>query len=633
VLERVRHGYCEATPGGGVHLLYRCAEVAGNTRLARTPEGLPLIETRGEGGFTVLAPSGGPVHRSGKPWVLLRGSLAEVVTLDPDERAALLDLCRAFDQAPSEHEGGHEHEGQGEPPERHERPLERPLSAAEGSGAVIDPTRWVDATEAAYNEATSWAGVLDGWTLHHEAGGIAYWTRPGKATRDGYSATTNATGADRLIVFSSSVPGFVPWSGNGPATSYNRFGATAVLRYGGDRLAAARALRSMGYGPPEPPKGAALLAELHDPTPSAPRPSEGHEGGTGGNELAPPSEPHAPEDWQPRDLASAHEGQPVPTILAPPGGAALVYAGRVNSLFGESGSGKTWATYAALGEVVAHGGRVIVIDLEDNAAGFVGRMGTMGLDRETMTKLVTYLAPESAWDGEMARWFLALAAELRPELVIIDSTGEALALQALRGNEDDAVSLWFRVFPRLIADRTGAAVLLVDHVPKSPDAPTGFAIGSQRKRAAVNGAAYRLDAIRAPSRDNEGLLKLVVAKDRHGTRATGTTAALVRMTPNATGGLTLGVENPSPDGIFRPTTLMERVSGYLMLNPGASKRAVCRDVPGKETALRAAVDALVTEGFLTVELGPRAAQLYTSVKPFTGNGSEELAALVAEDGG
>src|SRR5439155_10347438 len=37
LVERIRAGYEEATPGDGFHWPYRCAEIAGNTTLARRP--------------------------------------------------------------------------------------------------------------------------------------------------------------------------------------------------------------------------------------------------------------------------------------------------------------------------------------------------------------------------------------------------------------------------------------------------------------------------------------------------------------------------------------------------------------------------------------------------------------------
>ena len=63
----------------------------------------------------------------------------------------------------------------------------------------------------------------------------------------GWSATTNKTGHDTLIVFTSSTE-FEAWDGNGPAPSYSKFAAYALLDHRGDYADAARGLADEGYG-------------------------------------------------------------------------------------------------------------------------------------------------------------------------------------------------------------------------------------------------------------------------------------------------------------------------------------------------------------------------------------------------
>ncbi len=83
----------------------------------------------------------------------------------------------------------------------------------------------------------SWAEILEpaGWCFVGSKGQTGYWRRPGKS--EGISATTNALGTDRLHVFTSSAPPFVP------DESYSKFGAWALLNVAGDFAAAARQLR------------------------------------------------------------------------------------------------------------------------------------------------------------------------------------------------------------------------------------------------------------------------------------------------------------------------------------------------------------------------------------------------------
>src|SRR5690606_38122820 len=83
--------------------------VPGNTKLARrpsTPEELAatpgarvqvLAETRGEGGYVVVAPTPGTHHPSGQPWVRLVGGPTTAPILTRDERDAFHALLRTLD--------------------------------------------------------------------------------------------------------------------------------------------------------------------------------------------------------------------------------------------------------------------------------------------------------------------------------------------------------------------------------------------------------------------------------------------------------------------------------------------------------------------------------------------------------
>lgn len=223
---RLIEGYLEATPHG-IHLLYRCPRlIEGNQKLAKVPVEEPqrwqtLIETRGEGGLIVVAPSGGGVHPSGKPYMLLQGGIATIATITPAERQALLVVARSFDASPPPL-----------PPE-----LTRTRGAVSGPpgtdhGSVRPGDR--------YNQKPPWEEVLmpHGWRLLYTHDGEGYWQRPGKDS-PGISATTNYRGSGRLYVFSTST---VFEAGR----SYSKFAAYTILEHGGDFSTAARALAARG---------------------------------------------------------------------------------------------------------------------------------------------------------------------------------------------------------------------------------------------------------------------------------------------------------------------------------------------------------------------------------------------------
>lgn len=162
-LQRIEAGYFEETPGGA-HLAFRCPGI-GSRKLAqreKRPEERrdehdrikTLIETKGEGGFAIIAPSNGSVHPTGKPYVLRRGGVHQIAQLTPDEAEALFQLCRTFDAMPA----------------REERGERRQADAREGRPGDDFTAR------------TTWPEVLEprGWVQLFTRSGITYWKRPGK---------------------------------------------------------------------------------------------------------------------------------------------------------------------------------------------------------------------------------------------------------------------------------------------------------------------------------------------------------------------------------------------------------------------------------------------------------------------
>lgn len=193
----------------------------------------------------------------------------------------------------------------------------------------------------------------------------------------------------------------------------------------------------------------------------------------------------------------------------------LLYPGRINAVIGHSGSGKSFVGQLAVQQAITHSD-VVWIDYEDNAAGLFSRLTTLGCTEQTIKSRVKFISPDVAFsDPAKERWKLELAT-LQPSLVVIDSVGEALAASGYKPNNDDDVAIWYRNVPRWWATNSGAAVLLIDHVVKDENAPKNFAIGSQRKRAAIDGAMYRMDVIEPFAKGTAGRAKLTTLKDRWG---------------------------------------------------------------------------------------------------------------------
>jgi len=356
--------------------------------------------------------------------------------------------------------------------------------------------------------------------------------------------------------------------------------------------------------------------------------SEPGQDGTHGSPEAEASE----SSWRPVDIADTVDGLVAGTLtrLKPTLGrlqganddeGALFYAGRVNGLAGESGAGKSWSALASSAQEINAGCAVVYVDLEDDAAGIVGRLLDMGVDGEAIKALFHYINPGERLDLVAWSQLSDLLSEYMPTLVVVDSTGEGLALEGANPNADEEVARWFRLLPRRAARHEAKpAVLVLDHVTKTEDNGL-WPIGSQRKRAAIDGAQYMQRTVKSFSKDAPGTAKIVCAKDRHGTWRIGQHVADLAVTPDGT---RVDVElkataDSGQSGTFRPTVLMERVSRYLETHPGAAdrtKRQIRNSVSGKEAAIVQAAEVLVAEGYVSTSEGPRGATIYTIDRPY-----------------
>ena len=209
--------------------------------LAFNENGAVLFETKGEGGYVIVAPSNGAVHKTGQAWVLHAGGFDTIVTITPDERAALHTVARSFDRRPgAESEPSHASESPTDPTwDTFTRP------ASEG---------WLAEVVNDYNARTKWSVVLEGHFEHErDRLGVGYWHAVGAENDIG--ATTNAKGTDRLTVFSGTAEGrgWKAWDGS-KAHTYDRFSTHVHIVTGRDdidsHVETARRLHDNGYGPP-----------------------------------------------------------------------------------------------------------------------------------------------------------------------------------------------------------------------------------------------------------------------------------------------------------------------------------------------------------------------------------------------
>lgn len=338
--------------------------------------------------------------------------------------------------------------------------------------------------------------------------------------------------------------------------------------------------------------------------------------------------------WTPLDLTPvmADDYEHLrPEWLTRPDGRALFYPQRVNMLMGESGGGKSWVALVAVAEAVNAGRYAVYVDLEDHPRSITDRLRALGVGRDAITELFVYLRPEVAAKCEQVDQVSQLLDIYDPAILVIDSVGEAMAMHKLKQNDDDAVVDWFNFMPREWAKRT--CVVLIDHVPKSNDAPTLHAIGSQRKKAALDGAMYRVDQVKPLGIGLTGRLALTTAKDRQGTHPLGRKALELEFASSAEGTSVEVVaimpeERDEEGNVKRPTVLMGRVSELLEGNPGLSATQIETTVSGKASGIRKALGVLVTEGYIDAEALPGRGRgfRYRSLRPFRSDEIELTAA-------
>lgn len=204
----------------GFYIIYRVSgeSVSGNKKMASRPA-IPaeaeggdkvkvLIETRGEGGYFVAAPTAG--------YEFSHGNINTISLINDEERDLLFKIARSFDQMPVKDEP--------------ENRIENKHIKASDLSPFDDYN--IRGDVPALLEKNAWQCVI-------RRGDRLFYKRPGK-TESVTSANFHA-GLRIFYVFSTST---VFESGRG----YNPTGVYTILEHQGDFSAAGRELRSSGYG-------------------------------------------------------------------------------------------------------------------------------------------------------------------------------------------------------------------------------------------------------------------------------------------------------------------------------------------------------------------------------------------------
>ena len=587
VWDRINNGYVEMTPSGGIHWLYRIdGEVPGNTKLARKPGENDridvLAETRGEGGFVIVAPTNGTCHPSGGAWTMLVGSAKSIPTLTVAEREGLHQLFATFDCVPK---------------------VEFVTEELAPKGVNLTPGD-------DYNAKVTWEQVLEplGWKkVYTNKAGVTSWRRPGKS--EGISATTNHAGNDKFFCFSSSTQ-------FEPERSYSKFAIFTLVEHQADFTASARALRSQGYG--EERKELTSL-EVHSPSLVQLHDEEGN---------------IKESSWIPKEIGESElEEEEPPSMLRREDGNCLLYAGKINAIFGESESGKTWIALEAIRQELEKNNIVFYLDFEDSARSILNRLKTLRVKSDKF-KMFRYANPDEPLGEGIGEIMRTQIMAYLPTLIVVDGVNAAMNLLGLDLEKNkDATHFSQKVLKPLRIG--GAGILTIDHVTKSKDNRGNYAIGAQAKRADIDGAAFAVSVALPFGRGIDGALDITCTKDRPGfVRAIcpdAKTVGVANLKSLPDGGIAVSISGGTVKLSTRESK-MEAVSdllakvGYEMGRNQIAEHLRTEGIPISNDELKFVLETLVSTGFVTYRkdgqkflFGHQEQYFANDVKPWTPN--------------
>jgi hypothetical protein len=325
-----------------------------------------------------------------------------------------------------------------------------------------------------------------------------------------------------------------------------------------------------------------------------------------------------PSSWTPVDLTSALKGDDVepPSFLKRSDGLCLLYACRVHAFQGESESLKSWAALLACRQVIEKGGNVLYIDFEDDARGVVGRLRALALSPDEILGHFVYIRPDEPLQTRNdvatagSEDLMHVLADRSFALAVVDGVTEAMTTEGLDLISNADVATWMRRLPRHLA-RTGAAVVVIDHLPKDRTNQGRYSIGAQHKLSGLDGAAYKFTLLKYFARafgsdPIEGRAFITVEKDRPGFvrgHCDEDKVGTLTLTAWPDGGVSGSIEIPTEGGA-RDQKVIERILAYLTTYDGASKNAIETSVTGKDSAIREALVWMTepTQNLVRVEL-------------------------------
>ena len=352
----------------------------------------------------------------------------------------------------------------------------------------------------------------------------------------------------------------------------------------------------------------AFIREYTDvtPTPSPITPEQGASVLEGHTEPLKGIEPD--EDDEPAlpyaDLTWAANGEVRPPTLPSVGerndGAHILYAGKINGIYGDPETAKTWFALHLAQQVLSAGGTVALIDIDHNGENdTVDRLRKLGVSDQLIGDPAhfRYYIPETPAELLATRDDII---EQHPTLCILDSIGELIPMLGLDSNSNDDISRGYRAMLTPLAQEH-TAVLTIDHLAKAGKSDHGYAIGGIAKKRIINGAYYHAEALTIPAPGIVGKVRIMVTKDRPGGirehAPQGSLGNFIIDSSATDGHINTLIANTigSP---LRPTNTMERISRLLAGTDGMHKTTINKQIAVKQATMDQAIIVLVQEGYV-----------------------------------
>ncbi len=319
-------------------------------------------------------------------------------------------------------------------------------------------------------------------------------------------------------------------------------------------------------------------------------------------------ESHPPTTWLVIDLEPIKSGavtMPEPEFLTRTDGRALIYAGLPHVFYGPSESLKSWAAMLACRSFTESGRTALYVDFEGNEASFVARARIVGAPDEDIGRTLRYIRPSEPLKGSVNAGadLASELADLNPSLVVLDGVSECYSLHGWDINSATDAAAFQKLFRPL--NSNGAATILIDHSGK--DASKGV-VGSQHKRAGLDGAEYEFKPVRREGRGGHSKAAIRVTKDRYG--------AVREFAPKGEVGRIhvadrVWIDSPTYTETFGPDeALATALIDWISSNPGQSTNAIRSAVPGGSTAIIRTLETLEAEHRLRHADGPRGSKLW-----------------------